>query len=202
MALASVGPLTQSPTPMRFTPAGRSGFGTAGAGWLMLAIGLVAGPVFAQAEGTAGPQDAPVATGSGPLTATIEAETLRVVEQPDGSAARSWEQATRLSAGDEVYYTIRVHNPGKAEVADVVVTKRLPLGVHYKRGSAVGPACDVQFSIDGGNTFAPAGQLGAGSGGKPARKVAPSDYTHVRWILSRPLAPGATALLRFRATFT
>jgi len=168
----------------------------------MLAITLLSGPVRGQSEGTAGAQDAPVARGSGPLLATIEAETLRVVDQPDGSTSRAWEPAARLSAGDEVYYTIRVHNPGKAEVADVVVTKRLPSGVHYKRGSAVGPACDVQFSIDGGTTFAAAEQLGLGAGRKPARKVVPSDYTHVRWILSRPLAPGATALLRFRATFT
>ena len=37
---------------------------------------------------------------------------------------------------------------------------------------------------------------------RPARKILPSDYTHVRWILGKPLAPKATALLRFRATFT
>jgi uncharacterized repeat protein (TIGR01451 family) len=167
------------------------------AGWL-----LHAQPVRAQAEGDETQLGAPVATGSGPLDATINAEILRVEDGPGGRTLRSWEPATRLSAGDEVYYTIRVRNPGKQAVTGIVVTKRLPFGVHYMRGSAVGPACDVQFSIDGGTHFAAAEQLGAGGGGKPARKVPVSEYTHVRWVLSRPLAPGATALLRFRATFT
>jgi hypothetical protein len=29
----------------------------------------------------------------------------------------------------------------------------------------------------------------------------PLQLSHLRWNLRRPLAPGATALLRFRATF-
>jgi uncharacterized repeat protein (TIGR01451 family) len=140
--------------------------------------------------------------GSGPLEATISAEILRVEELPDGKQSRTWEPATRLSAGEEVYYTVRVRNPGKVAVTNIVVTKRLPFGVHYKRGSAVGPACEIQFSIDGGTRFATSDQLGVGAGGRPGRKVQASEYTHVRWVLSRPLAPGATALLRFRATFT
>lgn len=166
----------------------------------MLGISLLAHPAAGQDE-AGGQPNPPVATGSGPLAATIEAETLHVESLPDGSTTRSWRAATRLSAGDEVYYTIRVHNPGKLEVTGIVVTKRLPFGVHYMRGSAVGPACEVQFSIDGGTTFAVADRLGAGVDGKSRRKVAPSEYTHVRWLLSRPLAAGATALLRFRATF-
>ena len=37
-------------------------------------------------------------------------------------------------------------------------------------------------------------------GGQAPRRAAVEDYTHVRWRLRAPLAPGATALLRFRAT--
>lgn len=145
---------------------------------------------------------APVATGSGPLETTVSAESLRQEEGADGKVVRTWEPASRLRAGDEVYYTIRVRNPGKAAVTDIVVTKRLPFGMHYLRGSATGPACEVHFSIDGGTHFARAERLGAAADGRPARKVGVAEYTHVRWVLSRPLAPGATALLRFRAIFT
>jgi hypothetical protein len=63
----------------------------------------------------------------------------------------------------------------------------MPFGLHYLPGSAKGPDCDIEFSTDGGATFA----ARPGSG----------EYTHVRWSMRRPLAPGATALLRFRATF-
>jgi uncharacterized repeat protein (TIGR01451 family) len=187
---------------MHSTPAGRWLTTTAGL-WGLLAIGLgCPAAAWSQEPEPDAQQSAPVASGSGPLVATITAEILREQEGPGGKRVRTWEPATHLVAGEEIYYTIRVRNPGKQPVTGVTVTKRLPFGVLYKRGSAVGPACEVQFSIDGGTQFAPADRLGAANGDKPGRKVPVSEYTHVRWILSRPLAPGATALLRFRATFT
>ena len=149
------------------------------------------------------PQNAAVATGSGPLEATITAELLVIERGPDDAEARRWVPAQRLSAGDEVHYTVRVRNPGEEPVSDVVVTKRLPFGVRYQPGSATGPACDVEFSVDGRGSFAKPELPRTGSGKKSARKPAPApEYTHVRWVLRRPLAPGATALLRFRAVFS
>jgi len=187
---------------MRTTPAGR--WLTTTAGLCGLLVTVLGSPLAAWSQEPVpdAQQGAPVASGSGPLEATITAEMLREEEGPGGRKVRTWEPATHVSAGEEIYYTIRVRNPGKQPVTGITVTKRLPFGVLYRRGSAVGPACDVQFSIDGGTQFAPADRLGAATGEKPARKVPVSEYTHVRWILSRPLAPGATALLRFRATFT
>jgi uncharacterized repeat protein (TIGR01451 family) len=129
-----------------------------------------------------------VAVGTGRLTTEIIVEKFEVGTGPDGMERRRFVRATRLDTGDEVHYTIRVHNPGDVPVLDIVVTKRLPFGLGYIPGSAVGPACDVELSTDGGATFVAAGRN-------------PGNFSHVRWILRRPLAPGATALLRFRATF-
>lgn len=126
-------------------------------------------------------------TGSGPVTTAIVVEVLETGQGPDGRVEKRFVEARRLKAGEEVYYTIRVTNPGKTPVEDVVVTKRLPFGVDYIRGSAAGPACDVEFSTDGGNAFEARPKSG--------------EYTHVRWTFGHPLAPGATALLRFRAIF-
>lgn len=168
----------------------------------LLGLALCGGPaVRAAAEPDA--QNAPSAAGSGPLDVQIVVETLAVEIGPDGAETRNWLPAGRLSAGDVLHYTIRVTNPGKEPVTDIVVTKRLPFGVHYIRGSAVGPGCKVEVSIDGGTTFSAPARLGVGANGKrPTRQVSPSDFTHVRWIFGKPLAPNATALLRFRATFT
>jgi uncharacterized repeat protein (TIGR01451 family) len=143
-------------------------------------------------------------TGSGPLQATIEMQKLEVREGPGGVETRNWVPAARLNAGDEVHYTVRVRNSGKRPVDTIVVTKRLPFGVHYLRDSAAGPAAEIQFSVDGGKTFATAEALSraAGGGRKTARKALETDYTHVRWVLSKPLGPASTALLRFRATFS
>ncbi len=144
------------------------------------------------------------ATGSGPLATTIDMQKLEVSEGPGGREVRRWIPAERLNAGDEIHYTVRVRNPGKQAVDTVVVTKRLPFGVRYLRGSATGPAAEVQFSIDGGKTFASPEALARAAGGskKTQRKPLENDYTHVRWVLSRPLGPASTALLRFRATFS
>jgi uncharacterized repeat protein (TIGR01451 family) len=159
-------------------------------------------PVTSAQEPAAAP-NAAVTTGSGPLEATILAEILEVEAAPGDREVRRWVPAQRLSAGDEVHYTVRVRNPGADPVTDVVVTKRLPFGVQYQVGSATGPACDVLFSSDGGNAFAAPERARAGTAKPGARRpVTAPTYTHVRWVLRKPLAPGATALLRFRATFT
>jgi uncharacterized repeat protein (TIGR01451 family) len=203
--------LPQSPPPMRYVERSstrnrpwrhRRVRGCSGlAGGLLLAAGLLAGSP-ARSQDNAEAQNAPTASGSGPLDMQIVVETLAIEPGPGGQENRQWEPAGRLSAGDELHYTLRVTNPGTLAVTDVVVTKRLPFGFHDIRGSAVGPACAVQFSSDGGATFSPPAQLATGSGGKRAsRKVVPGDYTHVRWIFGKPLASKATALLRFRATF-
>jgi uncharacterized repeat protein (TIGR01451 family) len=172
--------------------------------WLVCGC-LLGGGILPAGSSLAAPADerqaSAEARGSGPLETSIEVARLEVVTGPTGQEARRWVPAGRLSAGDEVHYTVRVRNPGKQAVNSVVVTKRLPFGVRYLRGSATGPAAEVQFSVDGGKTFATPEVL-SGAGRKGQRKSLEADYTHVRWVLSKPLGPASTALLRFRATFS
>jgi uncharacterized repeat protein (TIGR01451 family) len=129
---------------------------------------------------------AAVATGSGPLQTEIVAEKYLVPAGPEPGTPR-FVPAQRLVAGDEVHYTIRVHNPGKAPVTGIQVTKSMPGGLQFVPESAVGPACDVEYSMNGGTSF--------------QAEADPLQLSHLRWNLRRPLAPGATALIRFRATF-
>jgi uncharacterized repeat protein (TIGR01451 family) len=168
-----------SPSP-RLTPAARASREWAAA----LLLGLWLAGALAQPEVPA--DGAAVATGSGALETEIVVEKLSPANPPTRPVAL-FVPVGRLEAGDEVHYTIRVRNPGKQPVTDAQVTKRLPVGLHFVAGSATGPSCIIEFSTDGGTTF-----TAQRSGG---------NYTHVRWTLQRPLAPGATALLRFRATF-
>jgi len=140
-----------------------------------------------------------VAIGSGPLTTVVTVETLSTGADPETSQPQ-FVPASRIRAGDEVHYTIRVTNPGRTPVTNVIVTKRLPYGLTYVGGSAVGPAATVHFSIDSGESFAAASDLEVATAGQAVRHALPADYTHVRWVLKHPLPGGATALLRFRAT--
>jgi uncharacterized repeat protein (TIGR01451 family) len=128
---------------------------------------------------------AALATGTDLLETEITAETF--VQPAQAGDPPRFTVARRLAAGEEVHYTIRVRNPGQQPVRDVQVTKRMPFGMQYLPGSAAGPASDIEFSTDGGRSF-------------QARPES-DDYSHLRWNLRRPLPPGATALLRFRATF-
>lgn len=154
---------------------------------LLVALGLATHAIEVVGQDDPAAVPVVVATGSGPLETRIEVQTLVAREGPDGEIVRQFVEAGRLEAGDQLYYTVRVTNPGQEPVGDVMVTKQLPYGVDYVPGSAAGPGCRIELSLDGGVTFERASGKGA--------------YTHVRWILGQPLAPGATALLRFRAVF-
>ncbi|MGB7739555.1 MAG: hypothetical protein WBM03_10600 [Steroidobacteraceae bacterium] len=195
---------TDSETPLhpgKFWPGRNSSAAFAAS---VLLLGVLAWQGRATAQEVAEKPSVAEATGSGPLETSIEVQKLEVSAGPGGQEIRRWVPAERLNAGDEVHYTLRVRNPGKQAVDTIVVTKRLPFGVRYLRGSATGPAAEVQFSVDGGDTFATPEMLAraAGGGKTGQRKPLENDYTHVRWVLRKPLGPASTALLRFRATFS
>jgi len=105
--------------------------------------------------------------------------------------------ADRLSQGQVVYYTVRITNPTPVFANKVQVSQLIPANTTYLPGSAAGPGAEVEFSIDGGQSFGRPESLKQADGAR----ATPEQYTHIRWTLRNPLAPGATALARFRATF-
>jgi len=141
-----------------------------------------------------------------PADEAIEVATqliAQVRERTDLASGRERYQfvpATVLSEGQVVYYTLRITNPAPVFAKDVTVTQRIPANTTYVAGSASGPAADVSFSLDGGETFLPPEQLMIEVDGK-RQPVPPAKFTHIRWHLHNPLAPGAVALARFRAVF-
>jgi uncharacterized repeat protein (TIGR01451 family) len=109
--------------------------------------------------------------------------------------------ADRVRIGEEIFYTLRVRNETAATLDETVVIRQIPRNTQYVAGSAVGPAALVTFSTDGANTFASPEDAVVMNSDGTTRAASPSDYTHIRWQLRRPLAAGATALLRFRGVF-
>ena len=133
----------------------------------------------------------------------VEVETELVAEVREsadlGGERESYRfvPATTLAQGQVIYYTLRIRNPEPIFAARVAVTQRIPVNTAYVAGSAAGPGAEIFFSIDGGQTFAPAARLID----VKAQPLPPERYTHIRWQLRNPLAPGAVALARFRAVF-
>ena len=130
----------------------------------------------------------------------LVAEVRENVSTTPGRDVYRFVPARLLEQGQVVYYTVRITNQTTVPLRNVAVVQPVPANTVYIADSASGPGANVSFSIDGGQVFAPAGVLTVEIDGtrQPAQ---PAQYTHIRWQLRNPLAPGATALARFRATF-
>jgi uncharacterized repeat protein (TIGR01451 family) len=107
--------------------------------------------------------------------------------------------ADRVVPGDRVIYTLEVHNAGAAALDAPIVVHPVPEHMRYVADTAVGPAADVSYSVDGGRSFdRPENLKVPGTDGLPRLAVA-ADYTHIRWQLKNSLKANSVAFVRFRA---
>jgi len=128
------------------------------------------------------------------------AEVRENISTTPGREVYRFVPARLLEQGQVVYYTLRITNQSTVPLRNVAVVQPVPANTTYVPDSAAGPGAAVSFSVDGGKTFGPADSLMIEVEG--SRQLAQaSQYTDIRWQLRNPLAPGATALARFRATF-
>jgi uncharacterized repeat protein (TIGR01451 family) len=134
------------------------------------------------------------------IATELIAEVRENVSTTPGREVYRFAPARLLEQGQVVYYTLRITNQSTVPLRNVAVVQPVPVNTTYLADSASGPGAAVSFSVDGGKTFGPAGSLMIEVEGSTRRAQA-SQYTHIRWQLRNPLAPGATALARFRATF-
>jgi uncharacterized repeat protein (TIGR01451 family) len=130
----------------------------------------------------------------------LVAEVRENISTTPGRELFRFVPARMLEQGQVVYYTLRITNQTTVPLRNVAVVQPVPANTIYLADSASGPGAAVSFSVDGGLSFAPAQSLTVETDGlkRPAQV---SQYTHIRWQLGNALAPGATALARFRATF-
>lgn len=164
------------------------------AGCLCLAW-VSSAPALEQAA-PSNPDGDPVAIETETVAAVLGTRTL-----PDGTRMKEWLPATDIRQGQVVYYTVKIRNPGTTAVHNVVITKAVPANTRYLADSASAPGAVTSFSVDGGATFAPPrGLVDRGTSGAQ-RAASPGAYTHIRWQLRYPLAPGAIAYARFQAVF-
>jgi uncharacterized repeat protein (TIGR01451 family) len=126
---------------------------------------------------------------------------VRMESASSGNPVRYFVPATVLEQGREVFYTVSIRNPGAESAQNVVVVQRVPQNTSYVPRSAAGPGAEITLSTDGGQTFAAEDALIYTDPTGLTRPATAQDCTHIRWRLRNPLAPGAVALARFRATF-
>jgi uncharacterized repeat protein (TIGR01451 family) len=138
--------------------------------------------------------------GSGAQRVEVETELIAEIRQavrtPQGAVGYRFVRATVVPQGEVVYYTVRVRNPTTVYARSVFVVQKIPENTAYVAASASGPAVEVSLSTDGGKSFSPESKTTP-----TAEDVVNTQYTHIRWRFRNAIAPGATALARFRAVF-
>jgi len=127
-----------------------------------------------------------------------------VVQKEQVSVDEAGEAKTELVAadtvipGEKVVYTITFRNIGDEPADNVIITNPISGDLLYVDGSAFGPGTDIQFSIDGGKTFANPSELVVTEDGVTRSAVA-TDFTHIRWVMQQELAVDAQGTARFSA---
>jgi uncharacterized repeat protein (TIGR01451 family) len=126
--------------------------------------------------------------------AEVESQTLE-----RGRELSKLVPADRVVSGDWVIYTLEVRNTASATIPAPTVTYPVPEHMSYVAESAVGPATEVSYSVDGGSHFDVAENLKIQDADGQLRPAAAADYTHIRWQLKNRLKANSVAFVRFRA---
>ena len=108
---------------------------------------------------------------------------------------------TMARPGDVIGYSLAFTNTTRGTVRSVQFVDPLPKGLVYLPGSArADKPVQIEYSIDGGKTYLARPMIVVVESGQRVEKPAPRDaYTHIRWTVSGPLAPGAQVTAGFEA---
>ena len=132
------------------------------------------------------------------IQVSITAEKVVVVEK-DGKQVEKRVPATDVIPDDVIVYTLQYENKGDETAQNVVLNDPIPQGTSYVVASALGPAAEVRFSIDG-KTFKKPSLLTytvKKNGKTEQRKASPEQYTHIRWVVKKVTA-GKSGVVGFR----
>ena len=149
--------------------------------------------LFVLSAGIAAAQDGALVM----LKSEVLKETQIVNEQ--GEKETRLMPVSSAMPGDVLTFSISYVNEGDEDARDLVLTNPVPEHMIYEGGSAEKEGTVTSYSTDGGGTYgAPDSLTVTGDDGKE-RTALPSEYTHIRWQLVEPVAPGGNGTVTFRA---
>jgi len=109
--------------------------------------------------------------------------------------------ASKIDAGDVVFYTMSYVNSGDEAATSAVLDDPIPQGTVYLPGSAFGAGAEITFSIDGGKSFKKPSlliyEVKSPNGSMEKRAASPEEYTHIRWVINR-IDAGARGTVGFQ----
>lgn len=104
--------------------------------------------------------------------------------------------------GDILYYTLKYTNEGDTVAKDASIVDPIPAGTVYVLESASGEGAQITYSIDGGHSYQlpPVTYVINKADGSHEEKMAPAQmYTHIKWLIKKPVLPGQSGQLSFKA---
>jgi len=133
------------------------------------------------------------------VVTTSEVEVRQQNTKGETAVKRIEAAKAKVAPGDIVIFSTRYVNRGKQAATNVSVTNPVPEHMQYVDMSAEGKGTRIEYSIDGGKTYAPSEKLKVTDKQGRVRPALPGDYTHIRWTVTAPLAPGSAGNVSFRA---
>ncbi len=132
-----------------------------------------------------------------PLVITV----LNLTADSAKKAGQERQDKAMARPGDVLGYSLAFTNVTNGAVSNVQFVDPLPQGLVYRTGSAgADKAVRIDYSIDGGKSYATQPVIAVMENGKRVEKPAPrTAYTHIRWTVTGPLAPGAQVTAGFQA---
>ena len=164
---------------------------------------LLVAAVFAAALLSVGVLNALAADPAKPeLALTLSARKEVTVRDAEGKTKVEWQDVKDVSPGDILKYTIAYRNDGKVEAREARVVDPIPNETSYVSGSAEGKDAAITFSLDG-KTFQDPPLLKykvrQADGTEAEFQATPEMYTHIQWKLLKPVPPGGTGSMSFKA---
>ncbi|MGD2152027.1 MAG: hypothetical protein PVG79_02090 [Gemmatimonadales bacterium] len=153
---------------------------------LGLAVPLIASPVSAQET----------------ESLVITAENLMAGDARHQEIASQGGDPSTALPGDVILYRLTFTNTTDVPVRNVEFKDPLPAGLHYVIGSATADrdAVLISYSIDGGQIFSAEPLIEVVVDGERVTRPAPPElYTHIRWLVTGWVQPGAQVTAEFRA---
>lgn len=124
-------------------------------------------------------------------------EKVVSMEYEDGSTETEYIPAEAVEHGEELAYVVSFRNEGAEPASGVVVAVPVPEDMVYVEDSVIADDASVDFSVDGGKSFAPREGLLV-EDGETTRRAYAAEITHVRWTFDR-VVPGEEGMLAFHA---
>ena len=137
------------------------------------------------------------AAGTVALKSAVEKEIQTTNAQGEKVLKRV--EVKKALPGEVLIYTVSYANNSGKPAEKVAINNPVPEHMVYVADSALSANATVTYSLDRGKSFAEPEQLKVRKPDGSERPAAAADYSDIRWVLKKPVQPGETGSVSFRA---